>query len=289
MWQAERLRGSPVRLFRNDARSRDEEEAGEEEEDMIYQLMANEFYAGRTCTLTPSRVVKRSTMGRELEPQLRHPAEELPVSLSCSSDEPRSPYEEIGALRQRTIAQLPSRSDLLDMSPFGSDDDDDDVPPLPPQPLHPAATSDAGVALRRWQPTPSLDEVNAAAEGLLLAEALRFRHDACLRRGLQALCTWIERPWREQLQRAVGRWRHRALGEAWSAWGDASTRAAHAAGDRRELRRARLSDALLGWRDVRRRRAQERMLLLVDAFRRMWVFLHTQRLASRLLEVDTSP
>ena len=58
---------------------------------------------------------------------------------------------------------------------------------------------------------------------------------------------------------------------------------------RRELRRARLSDALLGWRDVRRRRAQERMLLLVDAFRRMWVFLHTQRLASRLLEVDTSP
>ena len=93
MWQAERLRGSPVSLFRNDARSRDEEEAGEEEEDMIYQLMANEFYAGRTCTLTPSRVVKRSTMGRELEPQLRHPAEELPVSLSFSSDEPRSPYE----------------------------------------------------------------------------------------------------------------------------------------------------------------------------------------------------
>ena len=128
---------------------------------------------------------------------------------------------------------------------------------------------------------PNEGQVLAAAERLLLAEALRFRRAATLRQGLRCLSTCVRAATDRLSWHRHGR--YRALSAAWGAWCLGRARAAHAVSMRHTLRTSRLAKGLFTWRDVQRRQALPRLLLLADTFRRMWVHLHTQRIARKLV------
>ena len=256
------VRGSPLRVFDSysQADGDGDESEEDEEERLLYFLMANEFFAGRTCTLTPDRALA----GVKVQNMRRN------VKEPCTSPARKALFE------ARGISQLPSRSELLDVS---SSDSDDEVLPPPPRPAAPAV--DDRWATRRWQPTPSEEQVLAAAERLLLAEALRFRREASLRQGLRGLAAGVMAAMERLSWRRHGR--HRVFSEAWGAWRGDSVRTAHAASVCHTLRASRLAKGLLAWRNTWRRQAQQRLLLLADTFRRMWVHTHTQRLARCLV------
>ena len=52
-----KLRGSPLRVFDSCSRTANGEESEDDEERLLYFLMENEFFSGRTCTLTPDRAL----------------------------------------------------------------------------------------------------------------------------------------------------------------------------------------------------------------------------------------
>tara|TARA_B100000795_G_scaffold266839_1_gene250685 strand:- start:773 stop:1708 length:936 start_codon:yes stop_codon:yes gene_type:complete len=268
-----KVRGSPLRVFDSYSRGADGEESEDEEERLLYFLMENEFFSGRTCTLTPDRALA----GVQAMPAA------AVVKKSPTVEAATSPARD--ALRQhKGLSQLPSRSELLDVSASDSGDEGEAKPPKPPPKPRPASPPGAPVDdgwARRWQPNPSEEQVLAAADRLLLTQARRCLRAARLRRGMRGLIGLLTKAmerlsWNRQEQ-------YRVLAQGWAGIRRASARLANLAILERTLRTSRLAKALLAWRSTWRRQAERRLLLLTDSFRRMWVHTHTQRLARTLL------
>ena len=272
-----KVRGSPLRVFDSYSRATNGEESEDEEERLLYFLMENEFFSGRTCTLTPDRALA----GVQAMPAA---AAAAVAKKSPTVEAATSPARD--ALRQhKGISQLPSRSELLDVS--SSDSEGEAKPPKPPKPPpKPRPASPPGAAIddswaRRWQPNPSEEQVLAAADRLLLTQAQRCLRAARLRRGMRCLIAGVTRAmerlsWNRQEQ-------YRELAQGWAGIRRASARLANLALLERTLRTSRLAKGLLAWRSTWQRQAERQLLLLTDTFRRMWVHAHTQRLARELV------
>jgi len=264
-----KVHGSPLRVFDSYSRATNGEESEDEEERLLYFMMENEFFSGRTCTLTPDRALA----GLQTMPAAAV-AKKIPTV-----EAPTSPARD--ALRQhKGLSQLPSRSELLDVS--ASDSEGEGKPPKPPPrpPSPPGAPIDDGWA-RRWQPNPSEEQVLAAADRLLLTQARRCLHAARLRRGMRGLIAGVTRAmerlsWNRQEQ-------YRELAQGWAGIRRASARLANLAILERTLRNLCLAKGLRAWRSTWRRQAERQLLLLTDTFRRMWVYTQTQRLARQLV------
>ena len=180
-----KLRGSPLRVFDSYSRTANGEESEDDEERLLYFLMENEFFSGRTCTLTPDRA---------LAGLQAMPAAAVAKMTPDEEAAPASPARD--ALRQhKGLSQLPSRSELLDVSSSDSEEGDAKPPKPPPKPRPaspPAAPVDDGW-VRRWQPNPSEEQVLAAADRLLLTQARRCLRAARLRRGMRCLIAGVDK------------------------------------------------------------------------------------------------
>lgn len=269
-----KLRGSPLRVFDSYTRTANGEESEDDEERLLYFLMENEFFSGRTCTLTPDRALAGlQAMPAAAVAQMTPDVEAVPASPARD------------ALRQhKGISQLPSRSELLDVSSSDSEEGGakPPKPPSKPRPASPPAGApiDDGWA-RRWQPNPSEEQVLAAADRLLLTQARRRLRVARLRRGMRGLIAAVTKAMERLSWMRQEELRELALG--WSRIRRASARLAELAALEDTLRTSRLAKGLLAWRGALRRQAEVRLLLAADSFRRMWLHAHTQRLARELM------
>ena len=270
-----KLRGSPLRVFDSYSRTANGEDSEDDEEKLLYFLMENEFFSGRTCTLTPDRALA----GLQAMPAAA-------VAKMTPDDEeaaPASPARD--ALRQpKGLSQLPSRSELLDVSSSSDSEEGDAKPPKPPPKPRPASPPAAPVDdgwARRWQPNPSEEQVLAAADRLLLTQARRCLRAARLRRGMRCLIAGVDKALERLSWMRQEELRELALG--WSRIRRASARLAELAALEETLRTSRLAKGLLAWRGALRRQAERRLLLAADCFRRMWLHAHTQRLARELM------
>jgi hypothetical protein len=268
-----KLRGSPLRVFDSCSRTANGEESEDDEERLLYFLMENEFFSGRTCTLTPDRA---------LAGLQAMPAAAVAKMTPDVEAAPASPARD--ALRQhKGLSQLPSRSELLDVSSSDSEEGDAKPPKPPPKP-RPASPPGAPVDdgwVRRWQPNPSEEQVLAAADRLLITQARRCLRVARLRRGMRGLIAGVTKAMERLSWMRHEELRELALG--WSRIRRASARLAELAALEDTLRASRLAKGLLAWRGALRCQAERRLLLAADSFRRMWLHAHTQRLARELM------